>query len=66
MEKINEVKHYVESVGIDVSKLTLDVFLYNKKVHYQFSNDRIGFISMQKWRQKENGGNYCDKKNGSW
>lgn len=55
MEKINEVKHYVESVGIDVSKLTLDVFLYNKKVHSQFSNDNKGFVSMQKWIQAELG-----------
>ncbi len=31
MQKTNEIRHFNDSVGIDVSKLTLDVFLYNKK-----------------------------------
>ena len=53
MEKIKEVKYFIESVGIDVSKLTLDVFLYNKKIHSQFANTRKGFISMQKWIKSE-------------
>ena len=30
MKKIKEVKQFVESGGVDVSKLTLDVFIYNK------------------------------------
>ena len=55
MEKIKEVKLFIESVGIDVSKLTLDVFLYNKKLHYQFANTPKGFIGMQKWIKSEMG-----------
>jgi transposase len=53
MEKIKELKRFVESVGIDVSKLTLDVFLYNKKTHHQFANNARGFIAMQKWIKSE-------------
>ncbi len=53
MEKIKELKQFSESVGIDVSKLTLDVFLYNKKKHRQFSNSPKGFILMQKWIKSE-------------
>ena len=49
MEKIKAEKHYVESVGIDVSKLTLDVSLYNSKKHRQFANSPKGFVAMQKW-----------------
>jgi transposase len=49
MEKINEEKQFKDSVGIDVSKLTLDVFIYNKKEHRQFSNTEKGFVEMQKW-----------------
>lgn len=55
MEKITEVKRFVESVGIDVSKLTLDVFLYNKKVHCQFANTLKGFVAMQKWIKSQVG-----------
>lgn len=55
MQKTNEIKHFVESVGIDVSKLTLDVFLYNKKQHRQFGNTPAGFILMQKWIRSEVG-----------
>lgn len=49
MEKITEQKRFTESVGIDVSKLTIDVFLYNKKSHRQFANTPKGFLLMQKW-----------------
>ena len=49
MQKTNETKHFVESAGIDVSKLTLDVFLYNQKQHRQFANSQAGFELMQKW-----------------
>lgn len=48
MEKIKTEKHYVESVGIDVSKLTLDVSLYNSKKHRQFANSPKGFVAIQK------------------
>lgn len=55
MEKIKAKKQYVECVGIDVSKLTLDVSLYNKKKHHQFANSTKGFVAMQKWVQSEAG-----------
>jgi transposase len=55
MEKIRLLKQLKESVGIDVSKLTLDVFLYNKKLHCQFANNPKGFIAMQKWIKSELG-----------
>ena len=38
-----------EFIGIDVSKLTLDVHLYFNKSHKVFSNDESGFKSMTKW-----------------
>jgi transposase len=38
-----------EFIGIDVSKLTLDVHLYFNKSHNVFSNDENGFKSMTKW-----------------
>jgi len=60
MEKIQEFKRFSESVGIDVSKLTIDVFLYNKKSHRQFLNTPKGFISMQKWVKSE-GDNFGDR-----
>lgn len=53
MEKIKAELHYVESVGIDVSKLTLDVSLYTSKKHRQFSNSLKGFVAMQKWLDSE-------------
>ena len=55
MEKSRKEKQFIESAGIDVSKLTLDVFLYNKKEHRQFANTGKGFTAMQKWIKKELG-----------
>lgn len=49
MEKVTESKQFLESVGIDVSKLAMDVFLYNKKAHRQFANNSKGYAAMQKW-----------------
>lgn len=42
-------KEIKESVGIDVSKLTLDVFIYTKKLHHQFANNANGYEKMKKW-----------------
>jgi len=53
MKKNQEIRLFSESVGIDVSKLTIDVFLYNKKSHRQFGNTAKGFILMQKWIKSE-------------
>jgi len=55
MKKNHELKQFNESVGIDVSKLTLDVFLYNKKCHRQFANNQKGFLAMQKFILIETG-----------
>jgi transposase len=55
MEKIKREKQFTEGVGIDVSKLTLDVFIYNKKSHRQFANNQKGFASMLKWIHSESG-----------
>lgn len=43
------MKKVKESVGIDVSKKTIDVFLYNQGKHSQFTNDNAGFGKMAKW-----------------
>lgn len=55
MEKIKEEKQFQDSVGIDVSKLTIDVFIYNKKCHRQFPNSQKGFTAMLKWIHAETG-----------
>lgn len=43
MEKIKE------TVGIDVSKLTLDVHLHKAGLHQQFANDHSGFRKILTW-----------------
>lgn len=50
MKKEKEIK---ESVGIDVSKLTLDVFIYTKRIHKQFLNNKKGFEGLLKWVKQE-------------
>lgn len=55
MEKSKELKQFSESVGIDVSKQTLDVFLYNKKEHQKFPNSKKGFMAMQQWIKSKTG-----------
>lgn len=50
MKKEKEIK---ESVGIDVSKLTLDVFIYTKQIHKQFLNNKKGFESLFNWVKQE-------------
>lgn len=42
-------------VGIDVSKLTLDVFIHEKQVHKQFKNDENGFVLLIQWLEKQTG-----------
>ena len=55
--KKNEVKKFENFVGIDVSKETIDVSVFSeeqKKIqHRQFSNDKEGFGSMDKWLKKQ-------------
>lgn len=38
-----------ESIGIDVSKKTIDVYQYTVNLHKQFSNDPSGFKKMMTW-----------------
>lgn len=38
----------IEFIGIDVSKLTLDVFLLNKKLHFKIENNPKGFAKLIK------------------
>jgi transposase len=41
--------NYTEFVGIDISKITIDVWLYHCKKHQQFDNSEKGFKAMIKW-----------------
>jgi len=47
------MKKVTETVGIDVSKLTLDVFVKTANVHKQFSNDSKGFKQIILWISKQ-------------
>jgi len=38
-----------EVLGIDISKLTFDVYLYCKESYQLFSNDKKGFSKLKKW-----------------
>lgn len=42
-------------IGIDVSKLTLDAWVYLTKKHKQFSNNEKGFKQLIKWTQHQIG-----------
>ena len=46
---------FKDYVGIDVSKLTLDVFILNVKVHKRFKNDLSGFNLLEQWLLKQTG-----------
>jgi len=41
-----------ETIGIDVSKKTIDVFIYSVKCHKVFENNTSGFSLMEKWVNK--------------
>lgn len=43
---------YTEFIGIDVSKLTIDVWLYHSRKHMQFDNTEKGFKAMLNWIKK--------------
>ncbi len=47
------MKKAVDSVGIDVLKLTIDVHIYHLKIHSLFANKKSGFIEMEKWIRKQ-------------
>jgi transposase len=48
----NKVMNYNSFIGIDVSKLTFDVFIYGKSLKQQFNNTEKGFICFMKWARK--------------
>jgi len=43
------MKNVDDSVGIDVSKQTIDVHIHHLKLHAVFANKKSGFIEMEKW-----------------
>ena len=47
------MKNVKQTIGIDVSKLTLDVYVKTTKVHHQFSNDLKGFKQLISWLTKQ-------------
>src|SRR5690606_20347639 len=48
------MKNVKQTIGIDVSKLTLDVYIKTTQVHHQFSNDSKGFKQLISWLVKQN------------
>jgi transposase len=49
------MSNYSNTVGIDVSKATLDVHDYNVNVHQEFPNTSSGFKELLSWARKNNG-----------
>jgi transposase len=47
------MKNYVDVIGIDVSKLTIDAHIYNLSVHRVFSNTTKGFQALVLWSEKK-------------
>lgn len=47
------MKKVTQTIGIDVSKLTLDVMVRTTTVHKQFSNDTKGFKQIITWLSKQ-------------
>jgi transposase len=43
---------YQQFIGIDVSKLTVDVFIHGSGLHKKFSNDQGGFRDLLKWSRQ--------------
>lgn len=44
---------FKDYVGIDVSKLSLDAFIWNTRAHRQFKNDVSGFGLLVQWIEKQ-------------
>lgn len=47
------MKNLTQTIGIDVSKLTLDIYVRTTSVHKQFSNDNKGFKQLISWLSKQ-------------
>jgi len=49
------MKNYVDVIGIDISKLTIDARMHKRGSHRLFSNTTKGFIKLLSWVKKEVG-----------
>jgi len=49
------MKNYLDVIGIDVSKLTIDAHIHKKDVHRLFSNNTKGFKKLLSWAEKQLG-----------
>ena len=47
------MKKVTQTIGIDVSKLTLDIYVRTSNVHKRFSNDTKGFKQIISWAAKQ-------------
>lgn len=47
------MKNFTETLGIDLSKVTLDAHLHISKAYQQFENNEEGFKSLLTWARKE-------------
>jgi transposase len=52
------MQKFIESLGIDVSKNTLDAVLHIKQIHQQFDNSAKGFRLMLRWVLKNHGASH--------
>ena len=46
------MKNYVDVIGIDVSKLTIDAHIHNRALHRVFSNTAKGYKALISWVEK--------------
>lgn len=46
------MKNYLDVIGIDVSKLTIDAHIHNRAVHRVFSNSPKGYKALLSWVQR--------------
>jgi len=53
------MKNYVDVIGIDVSKLTIDAHIHCRSVHRVFSNTPKGFKALALWTEKHLEEHYC-------
>lgn len=47
------MKNVTETVGVDVSKLTLDVYVHHLGQHRQFANTRKGYTEILQWLKRQ-------------
>jgi len=63
------MKNYVDVIGIDVSKLTIDAYIHKKEIHRLFTNNRKGFKELLIWVNKHLGSIlyfYCFENTGNY